>query len=262
MRGAGGAEVTLFGSVHLLSEGVAWKTPRLQAILDRADRLWFEIPLDPEAQGTAAAKLRDAGLLPAGETLRPLLSPKGRARLERIASKLAIPVESLDRLQPWLAEVLVSVTYFTRSGARLDLGVEHQIEVAAPATAERGAFETVEDQLAALSGGSPADQAKALEETLEEIETDPKGFDRLAAAWARGDTRAIQKEGLDDLRRDAPGAYRRIVVERNRHWVERIETLLKTPGRTFAVVGVGHLVGPDSVPALLRRDGLTVDGPH
>ena len=262
VRGAGGAEVTLFGSVHLLSEGVTWKTARLQAILNRADRLWFEIPLDPGAQGSAATKLRDAGLLPAGQTLRPLMSAKGRARLERLATQFALPLERLDALRPWLAEVLVSVTYFTREGARLDLGVEHQIEVAAPATAARGAFETVDDQLAALSGGSQADQVKALEETLEEIETDPKGFNRLAAAWARGDTRAIQKEGLDDLRREAPGAYERLVVARNRRWVARIEELLKTPGRTFAVVGVGHLVGPDSVPALLRRDGLAVDGPR
>ena len=67
---------------------------------------------------------------------------------------------------------------------------------------------------------------------------------------------------MDDLRREAPGAYERLVVARNRRWVARIEELLKTPGRTFAVVGVGHLVGPDSVPALLRRDGLAVDGPR
>ena len=91
--------------------------------------------------------------------------------------------------------------------------------------------------------------------------TDPDGFARLARAWARGDVRTIEKEGLEDLRRQAPAAYARLVVARNRRWVGEIEALLKRPGRTFAVVGVGHLVGPDSVPALLRRDGVAVDGP-
>jgi uncharacterized protein YbaP (TraB family) len=37
--------------------------------------------------------------------------------------------------------------------------------------------------------------------------------------------------------------------------------LLKSSERAFIVVGVGHLVGPDSVPALLRRRGVAVEGP-
>ena len=134
--------------------------------------------------------------------------------------------------------------------------------MAAPPTVEKAAFESVDDQLKALAGGSDAEQVQALEETLDEIATDPDGFSRLAQAWARGDVRTIEKEGLEDLRRQAPAAYGRLVVARNRRWVGEIEDLLRRPGRTFAVVGVGHLVGPDSVPALLRRDGVAVDGPR
>ncbi len=258
----GGGEVTLFGSVHLLQESTQWKSPALQAVLARADRVMFEIPLDPAAQAGAVTKLQSLGRLPAGETLRPQMTPVGRARLEALATKLGLPVAALDPMQPWLAEVVLSVTWFTKAGARQDLGVEHQIDVAAPAGSTRGAFESVDDQLAALAGGTREDQVKALEETLHEIETDPDGFARLAAAWARGDVRTIEHEGLDELKRDAPGAYRRLVVDRNHRWVGEIEAMIKQPGRTFAVVGVGHLVGPESVPALLRRDGVAVDGPR
>ena len=261
-HGKGGGEVTLFGSVHLLQEATRWRSAQVDALLAHADRLMFEIPLDQAAEAGAAGKLLAMGRLPDDQTLRPLLSPAGRQQLETVAGKLGLPIASLDHMQPWLAEVLISVTWFQKEGARADLGVEHQIEAAAPPTIAKGAFESVDDQLQALAGGSQAEQVQGLEETLHEIGTDPDGFARLANAWARGDVRTIEREGIEDMRRQAPAAYRRLVVARNRRWVGEIEDLLKRPGRTFAVVGVGHLVGPDSVPALLRRDGIAVDGPR
>jgi uncharacterized protein YbaP (TraB family) len=66
---------------------------------------------------------------------------------------------------------------------------------------------------------------------------------------------------VEKLRREAPGAYRTLVVERNRRWADRIAQLLRDDKRIFIVVGVGHLVGPDSVPALLRARGIRVEGP-
>ena len=261
-HGAGGGEVTLFGSVHLLQEATRWRSAEVDARLAHADRLMFEIPLDDAAQAGAAGALLALGRLPEGETLRPMLSVEARGRLEALADQLALPIASLDHMRPWLAEVLLTVTWFQKAGARTDLGVEHQIELAAPATVTKGAFESVDDQLKALAGGTQGEQVQALEETLHEIGADPDGFARLAAAWARGDVRTIEKEGLEDMRAKAPAAYGRLVVARNRRWTGEIEELLKRPGRTFAVVGVGHLVGPDSVPALLRRDGVAVDGPR
>ena len=197
-RGSGGGEVTLFGSVHLLQASTHWRSARLDALLARADRLMFEIPLDQATDAGAAAKLLTLGRLPEGQTLRPLLSPAGAGQLEALAGQLNLPMASLDHMRPWLAEVLVSVTWFQKAGARADLGVEHQIELAAPPTAQKGAFESVDDQLQALAGGTQAEQVQALEETLHEIAVDPDGFTRLAAAWARGDVRTIEHEGLED----------------------------------------------------------------
>jgi hypothetical protein len=36
---------------------------------------------------------------------------------------------------------------------------------------------------------------------------------------------------------------------------------MKGHGRTVVVVGVGHLIGPDGVPARLRALGYSVTGP-
>ena len=43
----------------------------------------------------------------------------------------------------------------------------------------------------------------------------------LLAAWASGDVAAIDKLGSDEMRRDAPSAYRALLVNRNANWIDR-----------------------------------------
>jgi hypothetical protein len=63
------------------------------------------------------------------------------------------------------------------------------------------------------------------------------------------------------MMKQAPGEYRLLVVARNRRWLGQILKRLDGKGEAVMVVGVGHLVGPDSVPALLRARGISVEGP-
>ncbi len=76
-----------------------------------------------------------------------------------------------------------------------------------------------------------------------------------------GDVARIQTEAVDPLKIQAPGVYKALVVDRNRRWIKLILARLREPGESVMVVGVGHLVGPDSVPALLRARGVSVEGP-
>ncbi|MBE7217440.1 MAG: TraB/GumN family protein [Caulobacteraceae bacterium] len=263
VKGTDGREVVLFGSVHLLDADARWFGPDLAAALKGAQRVWFEIPFDAASQQAAQGAALAKGRLPQGESLSALLSPEGRTRLAAVEAELKLPAVSIDRLQPWLADALISVSYFLKAGARADLGVEQAIDHAAPPTAQRGALETVDDQIAALAAGSRADQVASLEQTLKDVHDDPDAFARLEGAWERGDTQGLVREELEPLRRDSPSVYARLITDRNRRWLGELEQLLRTgpPGRTLVVVGAGHLVGAGGVPALLRRDGFAVSGP-
>jgi len=79
--------------------------------------------------------------------------------------------------------------------------------------------------------------------------------------WMAGDAPGIVREALDPMIKASPGVYRSLVVARNHRWVDAITDRLNGQGEAVMVVGVGHLVGPDSVPALLRARGVSVDGP-
>ena len=51
--------------------------------------------------------------------------------------------------------------------------------------------------------------------------------------------------------------YQRLLVDRNRNWLPKIEALFARPGRAFVVVGAAHLVGPDGLLATALGKGLS-----
>jgi uncharacterized protein YbaP (TraB family) len=255
------ADITLFGSVHLLSRATDWRTPAFDADLAKADEVWFEIPFDAAAQADAGQIALQRGLLPPGQTLSALLNPNERAGVAHLEAVEDLQPAAIDRMQPWLADTTLSIVYFEKRGADASLGVEEQIASSLPPTVERGAFETAAEQIGFFADMPIKDQLESLDETLKEIEKDPGAFERLSSAWSRGDVGAIEREAVQELKDEAPGVYRRLVVDRNRRWADRIQQLLQGNKRIFIIVGVGHLVGPDSVPALLRARGIRVEGP-
>ncbi|MEQ8935050.1 MAG: TraB/GumN family protein, partial [Amphiplicatus sp.] len=74
-----------------------------------------------------------------------------------------------------------------------------------------------------------------------------------------GDAAAIDWLANHTMRTEAPKAYEMLIVARNKAWAEQIASSMKGSGRSLIVVGAANLVGPDSVPAILRAKGLEVE---
>lgn len=253
--------IVLFGSVHVLPPGLDWQPPALKEALSKADDLWFELPIDPASQASGVEVIRQKGLLPPGESLLAKLTPAGRDRLARLAPKLGLSLEQMDRLRPWLADVTVGLVDMASKGAGAADGVEQSVSAEAPPTAQRKAFETAEQQIGFLADAPEADQLASLEDTLRQIEEEPDAYDRLLAAWLAGDLKALQAEGLEPMKKASPDLFDRMITQRNQRWVEAITQRMAGSGETVVVVGAGHLVGPGGLPALLKARGFTVEGP-
>jgi uncharacterized protein YbaP (TraB family) len=254
--------IVLFGSVHLLPKGVAWKPPALDEAMSQADDVWFEAPMDATGQAELTAAAQANALLPQGQTLSALLSPKGRADLQKVSATLKIPVSDLEPLRPWFAELMVSRALFDRLGAEGEDGVEQTVWRAVPPAAERRTLETPAEQVAFFADAPLKDQVASLEETLRDASKAEVDYKALLQAWLAGDIRRLDKEVVEPLKTDAPGLYRRVVVERNARWTEEIARRMQGHGRTVIIVGMGHLIGPDGVPARLRARGFKVEGPR
>jgi uncharacterized protein YbaP (TraB family) len=253
--------IVLFGSVHLLPPGLDWRPDALDAALKEADDIWFELPVDAEATREAAQLAFTKGFLPEGESLNALLSPEGAKRLRETAVRLHLDMKGIDRLRPWLADVTISVAQAAGGGANGSDGVERTLMKAAPASAVRRAFETPEEQITIFADIPLPEQIASLEQSLSDVETDPKSFDGMVGAWMAGDLAALEKGALDPMRKATPVLYERFVVERNARWAKAIEERLAGSGESVMVVGAAHLIGKEGLPAMLRARGHTVEGP-
>jgi uncharacterized protein YbaP (TraB family) len=255
------SELVLFGSVHILPPGLDWTPPVLNRALRSADDVWFELPIDPATEAQTTQLAAQHGILPAGKSLSALLDPDSAARLVRMADRYGVSMAVLDRLEPWFAEVVLAGALYKASGGDAATGVEKTLSAAAPPNAVRRAFETPAEQIALFDQAPLAEQAASLKETLREMEDKPDQYNQLIAAWMTGDMAALDREALEPLRKATPALFQRLVTARNARWVAMLRARLAGKGKTVVIVGVGHLIGPDGVPARLRALGYSVSGP-
>lgn len=255
-------DVYLFGSVHLLPQGVNWRTPALDAALKEAQVVVFEIDLD-NAKDPAATKdlVTKLGLLPEGTTLRKLLSPEHRAKFERVAKSVGLPPLMLDNMRPWLAAITIGVQWIVSKGFDPNSGVDQHIWTWAQENGkERIALETIEEQLNVFAGLTREQEVEYLIVSLDQIDESPDTLDKMIAAWRKGDLKALDKvlnEGMNDF----PVLNQRLLGDRHAKWVPQIEKMM-ADGRTYVVVvGTAHLVGKGSVIDMLRTKGIKVEGP-
>lgn len=255
-------DVFLFGSVHLLPPDVNWRTPALDAALAEAQVVAFEIDMD-EAENVSATQqlITKLGLLPQGTTLRKLLAPEQRSKLERVAAAVGVPAQGLDPFRPWLAAVTVGVQWIISKGYDPNSGVDPQVwNWAKQNNKQRHALETVESQLGAFAGLTREQEIEYLIISLDQIEETPEMLADLVQTWRKGDTKKLDKL-LNESMKELPALSKRMLNDRHDRWLPQIEKMI-ADGRTHViVVGTAHLVGPDSVVAMLRAKGIKVEGP-
>jgi uncharacterized protein YbaP (TraB family) len=255
------SEVLLFGSIHVLPPGLDWAPPVLDRALRNADDIWFELPVDAQSEAETAQLATRVGVLPPDSSLFRLLSPADSALMSKVAQANDVSPVLLDRLQPWLAEIALAGGAYRKVGADANSGVENTVAALVTPKAVRRAFETPAEQIALLSGGSLQDQIASLHETMQEMDEQPDEFTILVKAWLNSDIAALDQEAIAPIRKSSPALFKRLVTDRNARWTQILDTRLKGHGRTVVVVGIGHLIGPDGVPARLRALGYSVTGP-
>jgi uncharacterized protein YbaP (TraB family) len=109
-----------------------------------------------------------------------------------------------------------------------------------------------------FDGMTPAQQEQMLTEALKEVDTERGNILALTTAWKAGDAPAVERIVLDDVN-DDPVLYQRLLVERNRAWLPKLEALVARNARAFVVVGAAHLIGPDGLLAMFKAKGFKVE---
>jgi uncharacterized protein YbaP (TraB family) len=251
------ATVYLFGTIHLLKPDANWETPRIRQAFQTSDELWLEAP-DAGDAGAALPVVTRLGF----DRTTPLtdkLSPRDRARLAKDARAIGEPVSDFEPMRPWLAAERLSVAPLMKAGFDPDAGVDATLKRQADLAGRpvRG-FETTEQQIRYLSDIPEPQQLDRLHAVLDEFGRAKSTLETLERAWEAGDTRALYGVMDADMRRKGRRVERVLLEKRNEAFADGVAQRLKGRGVAFVAVGVGHLAGPEGIPALLERRGLSV----
>ncbi len=191
-----------------------------------------------------------------GQSLANRLDAGQRARLAAAAKAVRVPVESLAQFRPWLAAqalegALFSAPPYNEPNADQVLVAKAQA-LSIPVSSE---FTTLTDVARWLAGLSPAAEMEYLRYIIDEVLMGQERGQRIYAEWDSGNA-APATAWMSRMARDYPELYRAMDVQRNQLWVPRVHAMLNADLPSMIVVGLYHLVGPDSMLAQLAASGV------
>lgn len=257
-----GKTLYLFGSIHLLPPELKWDRPELQKARSASQVFVFEAPVNDNAGNAKMTEfVQKSGMLPAGQTLDKVLPPALFKDMEKASWSVQYPPKLLLAYRPWFAAVNLELFGYIKAGFSTYYGVDHVVEEEAKERkAELAYLETVDDQLSHFANLDRKTEIAYLRATVRGILEQPEMPYEFLYAWGSDKTDAMANE-VEKGFAEVPALRAQLLVARNRNWVPQLVQMLGSGKTHFVTVGAGHLVGKDSVVAMLRAKGFKVTGP-
>ena len=248
--------IYLFGTLHMLPADTHWRYPALDSALNASGSLTIELTdTDPtNMQGLVL----EYGLDPT-HPLSGQLTPAENTSLATAAAAVEIPggAQALDIMRPWLAALTLAMAPLKQGGLDAEHGVDKLLQAQMTEAGKPvNGLETAVQQIGFLANLPAPLQLDFLRSTLHDVDKDSAELTALITVWKAGDTDAIARLEDDDIRKESPGLYKTLIVDRNKAWATKIAAMLQHPGTVFIAVGAAHLAGPDSVQAQLQQLGI------
>jgi uncharacterized protein YbaP (TraB family) len=251
--------VYLVGSVHLLTQDFYPLSTGLDRAFKESDLLVEEADLGDLLSSAAQMQMLQRSMLPANTTLDAVISPATFALVAKRTKDIGLPIEPLKRFKPWSLALMLSSLEWQKAGFDAEIGLDRHFYDQARAEGKTiQGLETADFQISRFDELPFDQQERLLSETLNGVDTEMASLTTLVQAWKAGDVVAVEQIVLKDVKQD-PMMYQRLLVERNRNWMPRLEALFARPKPAFVVVGAAHLVGPDGLVSLLKAKGYRVE---
>lgn len=258
VTGPRGGTMFLAGSLHLLTSEYYPLAPAFDEAFAQADLLVEELDLGEMMASSSQMLMLQRGMMPAGQTLESVLTPRTMTAVKAKVTEMGLPMAPLQLFKPWALALTLQGLEWQKAGFDPELGLDrHFFDRATAKNVGVQGLESLDFQIAQFDGLSMPLQDKMLSDTLKEMGTTQEAVGEMARAWNTGDAPAIERIVLRDLKSD-PQMYQRLLVDRNRTWLPKLEALFARPTPAFVVVGAAHLVGSDGLIAILKAKGYTV----
>jgi len=250
--------IYLFGTIHAMKPGVKWHSDKLDAAFAASSELWVEETGDSD-KAAMFQLVKTYGIDP-HHPINDKLTPAQQARFVKVSQVVGLDPAAVDKFRPWLAATMLGGAVNAHTGFTSEMGIDRSLEADAKAAGKPiKCFETPEQQIHVFADLKPEEELALLTLTLEDVGKGPTYLLLIATAWLHGDIERLDKQLSANMRGQTPALYKAILPDRNARWVKRIEEMMAGKGTAFIAVGAAHLIGDDSVIAMLAKDGYKAE---
>jgi len=254
-----GNTVYLLGSVHFLRESNYPLAGVIESAFDKSKVVAFETDMKKLESLDTQQQIMGKAMLPADQTLKDQVSAETFLSLSNHLEEAGMPSMIFNRFKPGLVALTLAVLELQKLGFDPQYGIDKHFQQRAETSGKRlVALETVEFQIDLVTSFQKEEAEDLLKTTIKDLKRSRSVFGDLTKAWEKGDSETLESL-LNESMREVPALYKRMVTDRNKAWVPKIEEMIAGKESAIVIVGAGHLAGKGSVVDLLRARGYKVD---
>lgn len=252
-----GNDMYLAGTIHLLKPSDYPLPQQFYTALDASDVLYVEADMDKMSDPATAQSMMSAMMLPEGQTLQTILDEDVYNSLAAECATVSLPIVNLNQFKPSLVVVTLSAMKMMSLGLSTEGVDKHLMGKAKEAEKAVEFMETIEFQINLLAAMGEGNENNFVKYSLEDIENIEEELDAMLLAWKNGSSE-IMNEQIVEMKAEFPKLYKSLLLDRNKLWVEKINSLSTNDKTEFIAVGALHLHGDDGLLSQLKAQGYKV----
>ncbi|AIY43787.1 hypothetical protein LT85_4629 [Collimonas arenae] len=257
-----GHSAYLFGTIHVGKADFYPLDAKILQAIQQSSCIALEI--DPNNNQAMVPLIKKYGIYPDGKSHQKDLPPKLQKELAALLEKYGMAPDQVASLKPWLIATMLGINEYSSQGYLSQYGVDTTLANLAKKSNKRLVeLETADAQLSLLGSLSYTEQVQFLQDSIDEIQ-DPAKAQRsleLVNLWRSGDVDGLAAMLAEMNSEDTFASkfmQRSLLDGRNPGLADGIAKLANSTNAPFVAIGMLHLVGPNSVLAILQQRGYTV----
>lgn len=164
-----------------------------------------------------------------------------------------------ERMQPWAVSLTLSQLKLSSIGVDQE-GVDgyyHQRSI--HDRLPQRFLESIEEQMNILSSIGEEEEDAVILQTLKEMKELPPMMNWMVSDWREGKTERLEREFVNEMRRESPKMYHSVLKKRNDAWMPKLISMLHEGNRGFVLVGAMHLLGEDGLLSQFHKLGYKIE---
>jgi uncharacterized protein YbaP (TraB family) len=252
-----GKPVYLFGSIHVAKPDFYPLPAPVEKAYQQAGTLVVEV--DASAPDANSRMLPFVTYASPDNLQKHLTVPVW----QKVVGLLGPAAEQVKAMKPAMVSTALAMSAFSTQGYVPQAGIDlHFISQAKADKKQVLELESLEFQAQVLGGLNDADGESMLNQIVDGFQNGEaiEMVNTIVTAWKAGDSKGLVDAFTKEAEQDPGSAHltQLLIDGRNPHMADGIAKLAKEGKGAFVVVGVGHLVGPNSVVELLKKRGMQV----